>query len=69
MTTHKPHKGFLYVMDTQITVYPLPQSAGRVLYGARVGGYVVAHGFTTAKRARKAAVDFLLVHIIKLGVN
>ena len=40
----------------KILVYPLRQSTGETLYGSRIGGYVVAHGFKTRKAAKAAAV-------------
>lgn len=44
--------------DTTIHISTLPQSSGKVLYGARVGGYVVAHGFKTKREAHQAATEW-----------
>lgn len=41
-----------------VTVVDLPQSTGETLYGAHVGGYVVAHGYRTAEEARASAEDW-----------
>jgi hypothetical protein len=43
--------------NLKIHVYPLEQSTGQILYGSRVGGYVVAHGFKTKNAAIKAAKE------------
>ena len=37
-------------------IVELPQSNGITLYGAHVGGYVVAHGYQTKEKAVTAAV-------------
>lgn len=41
-----------------VSVCELPQSSGATLYGARVGGYVVANGFTTEQEAWDAALEW-----------
>jgi hypothetical protein len=44
-------------MMNPIHVYEVPQSNGEVLYGARIGGYVVANGYKSRDEALNDALE------------
>lgn len=52
-------------IDRKIYISTLPQSSGKILYGARVGGRVIAHGYKTRAAAVKDAKAWKRKHIGK----